>query len=57
MQINFGKKGLGYILGDFLVILSPWGWCYDSNFLQFSAKNGIFPKNQCYDKFFAKNQQ
>jgi hypothetical protein len=39
-------------------IWSPWGRCYDHNFLRFSTifgeKIGAFLKNQCYDQLFSK---
>jgi hypothetical protein len=30
------------------------GRCYDHNFLRFSAKNGVFLKNQCYDQILSQ---
>jgi hypothetical protein len=51
---------LGLLYGRFFQkgIRSPWGRCYDHNFLRFSpifvAKNGAFLKNKCNYQFFAK---
>jgi hypothetical protein len=39
---------------------TPWGRCYDHNFLRFlpffGENIGVFLKNQCYDQFFSKNK-
>jgi hypothetical protein len=39
-----------------LFVNQSWGRCSDQNFLQlqpiFGGKNGVFLKNQCYDKLF-----
>jgi hypothetical protein len=54
----FTNIGLGCILGDFFKkhIWSPWGRCYDHNFLLFfpifGEKIGVFLKFQCYDQLF-----
>jgi hypothetical protein len=54
------KKRVGLHFGRFFykLIRSPWGRCYDHNFLRFlpifGEKIGVFSKNQCCDQLFSK---